>query len=420
MKRFLTISLLLAGVGLSLAEPDDAARTVDLYKRFTYTNVTSTEAREIFKSVHIHDTFNPRLKMQNPDPEWLPGWAALQLTDESQTAVIQAAINRTWTARVHADFKRYRDAWAAIDKQLRPELERASAIPGYYARGAALAKLLADARKAAEAQKVLYPAGYAPAYVGFVDDIITAMAELHHHARTEFMLDAYLDKVGVDRREVGGNGRAFAADDVERDLFTAFARKSATLDTPPLPVMAEYGKAFAAVKWPTSPARDAEIAKIRQQLVAERASSLGIPERHIPPLFDTSDAGDPADPKLRRVASPGGNYGPLVVTKVTGHAVELALAYHNSIPYNCKYTGRLDAQGDREQQCQYREIKTAHALAITFAELPAGVELKKGDEVTCYADLESKQETKTKVSYKLVGRALVSVARDGKPLAVSW
>src|SRR4051812_30858641 len=169
MKRLMrqllfTIATLSLSVHTAHAGPDED-RTIDLYKRFSYTNVTTTEAQAQFHQMGITSGFNPKRTMQNPDPEWLPGWNNLQLTDETQTAILQAAINRTWTAKIHEDYKRYRDAWAAIEKDFRPELERAAALPGYYAPATALAKLLADVRKAAGDKKVLYPAGYQPATV---------------------------------------------------------------------------------------------------------------------------------------------------------------------------------------------------------------------------------------------------------------
>src|SRR5690349_15803872 len=105
LARNIFIALTILGVlaTTAAANPDGIARTEDLYKRFTYTNVTSHEADRIFSDLKIPTGFNPRNKMKNLDPEWIPGWDGLQLTDETKTAVLQAAINRTWTAKVHKD-----------------------------------------------------------------------------------------------------------------------------------------------------------------------------------------------------------------------------------------------------------------------------------------------------------------------------
>lgn len=78
----------------------------------------------------------------------------------------------------------------AADSTLRTEdiaYENAqrAASANYYPAAAALVKLLGAVRKKAEADKVLYPAGTAPATVGFVNDIVRAMVELHRKARRE-------------------------------------------------------------------------------------------------------------------------------------------------------------------------------------------------------------------------------------------
>ena len=101
---------------------DNAKRTRDLYQRFTYTNVTAPDATTLFSQMGIAGNFNPAREMDNVDPTWIPGWDALSLTDEVQTAVLQAAINRTWQVHAHAEYKKYRTAWAAIEQELRPQL----------------------------------------------------------------------------------------------------------------------------------------------------------------------------------------------------------------------------------------------------------------------------------------------------------
>lgn len=61
-------------------------------------------------------------------------------------------------------------------------------------------------------------------------------------------------------------------------------------------------------------------------------------------------------------------------------------------------------------------VTLATTVELTITELPDGVELKVGDEVTVYADLESKKETKTAVSYKLAARSLDVVKRGGSTI----
>ncbi len=419
----LALALVLGVSGAARAD-DNAARTADLYKRFTYLNVTSPDADRIFSDLKIQSGYNPKNKMKNLDPEWIPGWDSLALTDETRTAILQAAINRTWMQKVHKDYARYRAAWAALDKQFRPELERATSAGGYYASTAALAKLYDDVRKKADAQKVFYPPGTVPATVGLVNDIVRAMVEVHRKARVELLLGAYLKKVGLNLADFQAAGRPFAADAVERDLFTEFSQGKGNLETPPLPRLREYGKAFAAVRWPVKD-KAASAKKAAARLIEANAAALAptLKYTRVAGLF-TGDQGDPADEKLRWIDPPLGgtdHFDPLLVAKVErkGSAVVAVLEtkYDQSTPYACKDTKTLDTTGSGRryvQDCKYKHTITTHTLEVTFPELPEGLELAKGDQVALYADLDAKTPGKNAVKYKLTARALATVKRGGK------
>lgn len=415
----LAATALLALAPASSRADDTAARTADLYKRFTYKNVTSTEADRIFSDQKISSTFNPRNKMANPDPQWLPGWDALQLTDETKTAILQAAINRTWMVQVHRDYQRYRAAWQAIDKQFRPELEQIMARTGYQARAADLAKLYETVLKKAEADNVLYPIGSAPAHLGFVNDLLRAIVEVHKQTKTEFLLGSYLKRRGLDLAKVRTTARPFATDAVERELFTAFSQAKGNLDTPPLPMMSEYGRAFAAVKWPTVK-NAADAMRAGQALVATNAPALtATTMARVPSLF-SGEGDDPADPKLRWIAG-GGEHGPLTIKKVTrkgaAMAIELLSKEQKSVPYNCKLTYRLDSFGDRVRDCKYKQVITNHVMQVTASELPPDVELAAADTVELYGDVVSKKQAKGRVDYVVEVRAFAKIERAGKVLA---
>ncbi|NVB78859.1 MAG: hypothetical protein HOV81_10725 [Kofleriaceae bacterium] len=425
--------LLAAGmvVVLGLSAPaladDNAARVADLVKRFTYMNVTSPDANRIFSDVGISSTFNPRTKMANPDPTWIPGWDKLELTDESQTAVLQSAINRTWTAQVHKDYARYRAAWAKIEKDLRPELDRARALPGFYARTAALVKLYDDVRKRAEGDKVFYEGKAAPATVGFVNDIVVALVAAHRDAKLEFRMNDFFGKHGIYLAEFIERGRPFATDAVERELFTAFSEDYGNLDTQALPTMRQYGHAFELIKWPTvKNAADAkrEAAKLVEANAAELRPKTTL-TGGIPSLF--GDLPNQADPTLRWVNPPTGgtdSFSPLTVTKVTkqpsgGVVAVLVTKFDRSEPYACKNTNQLDTTGSGrvwQQACKYKHTIKTHTMEVTFPDLPEGLELAKGDEVALYVDLDSKKEKKNAIDYKLTARALITVKRGGKAI----
>ena len=416
------------GAGLALSGRGDAARAAELYKKFTYRDVTASDATTLFSSAGIAGNYNPKKDLKNPDPTWIPGWDALELTDEAQTALLQAAINRTWTAQAHDDYRRHRAAWKAIDGALRPKLDQALAEGGYYERATALAALYGEVRARAEADRVYYPASTPLGAVGLENDVVRAMVQIHRDAHLEFLVDEYLAKAGVDLRKFLGAGRPFAADDVERDLFTAYAQQRGTpFDTPALPALRDYGRGFAAVAWPTSDERDRAIAQARTKLVTDNAAALAVIDARAPNLF-TGGTGDAAEPVLRlidgKTSTAVGSYTPVVVDKVTrkdgGTVIELESKYEQSFPYDCKTTDQWDAHGERVKQCKYKHVATRQQLTVTFGALPAGVELQRGDVVTLYADLVAKKESKGTVTYQLTGRALASVVRDGEPIATYW
>jgi hypothetical protein len=411
--------------GPAIGGGNDEARTRELSKKLTYEHVSDgQEAGEIFSAAGIPTGYNPVRHMKNPDPEWIVYWDALELTDETKTAIAQAAVNRTWTAKVHADYARYRKAWRAIEDDARPKLQTIMEGKGYYARAAALAELLADVRKRAEAAKALHDRSPEIAPVGLLDDIVRAIVQLHRDERVAFLLDDFAAAHQLDLAAFAKHGRPFAADDaVERDLFTQAARAKGTLETPALPVMFEYGKGLKAVRWPVSSERRDEIDAARTAMVtdAAKAKSVELPRR-MSALF-TGDGPDEVDPKLRWLDPPLGgtdHFTPLTVVKAGAAEVELATTYEYSTAYGCKDTNQWDDNGIRIRDCKYKQHKRKHRLTVKIPELPPGLTLEKGDVVELYADLEDRRERGDDVSYKLTARAIVSVKRDGKEIVKVW
>jgi hypothetical protein len=407
MKFTILAALFMAAVAAAPAHADDnAARVADLSRRFTYKNVTDDEAGHIFRDLGIKSSYNPKREgMKNPDPAWIPGWDSLSLTDEVQTAIIQAAINRTWTAQVTKDYARYRQAWTAIENKLRPELEKAKQGT-YYARAAALAALYDAVVKQALADRVLL------GDVGFVNEIVLAMADLHRETKREFLFADYMAHRNIDIARYVTAARPWAPGNTERELFIANSQDNGNPDTAKLPTMSEYGKAFAAVKWPTLE-HGAAAKQAAAKLVEANAAALAIPRVDVPSLFLGQSPLD-SDPALRWVS--GGDrddaangVGPLVVTKV-GKTVTLQAKENTSIPYGCK-TDPLNPM--QTIGCKYKNQTKLHTFAVTFPELPDGVTLQNGDRVAFYGDLVSKKDTKKAASYKLTARALASVKRDG-------
>jgi len=394
---------------------DEAERTLDLYKKYTFKNVTAPDATTQFSKMGIPSTFNPKRKMKNPDPAWIPGWDKLELTDETQTAILQAAINRTWQVYIHAQYAAYRKAWATIETELRPHLAEALAMAEYHTQGAALAKLYKTAMERATASGITPPKEYR--FVGFVGEIVRAMVDLHRSTNNGFRLDAYLGALSISLADVEASSRPYAAEPVERDLYTLAHLRD-------LPALNEYGHAFAAVKWPV----DERAAKAtRTKLVTDATATLAEIKRvpNVPSLFDGS-SGDDRDPTLRWIGGGSGSIKPVLVTKVSrkggGTEVELASSTERSIPYGCKDTNQLSTiePGTFVKDCKYKTEVTRYTLEVTFPALPLGVELAKGDEVQLYGDLVDTKRAKLSAKFTIKARAIASIKRGGKTVATYW
>jgi hypothetical protein len=411
------------------------ARVQDLVARLSYTNVgRDTSAHHLFNNMQIPSNFNPRAKMQNPVPDFLPGWDGLNpnnapsAVDAVQTAIAQAVVNKTWTAKVTTDYTRFRKAWAAIEKDYAPKLAELEKL-GYYERAAGLAKLYEEVWKRAESEKILYTRGHAaqfydqgksPASVGFLGDIVAAMVAVHRANHMEFMLSDYLRVAKIDLANYA-KARPWATDDtIERDTFLAFSQEHGNLETPKLPTWDSEGNAFKAVRWPTSDERDKATAAARGELLKASATRFEVGE--LPKTENLLNGAIPDKAKLYWFE--GGNsklLDPLVVTAVKpgkdgGVDVAIKSERRVEIPFDC----RRQRPQDDVMCFQVKTEKTALAFDVHFALLPADVTLTKGDELIFLADFVSVADKKTSKAYKLEGRGIKQVKRAGKPVVAYW
>lgn len=386
---------------------DAADRTQKLYEALNHTNSgTGTEANELFDKFGVPTGFNPKITMKNLDAEWIPGWDSLSLTDETRVAIAQAAVNKSWSAQCTLDFNEYRAAWKKIDGAYAAELAGFAKPGNYYTRAAGLSTLLAKVRKDAEGSKVLYPAGYEPANVGLLNDIVTVMVALHKETGREFALAGYLAKNNVNLADYAAHGRKFADDATERDIFCSAAVKVGTLKTPAVPVMAEYGKAFSAVKWPVSNDRTKQVYAQRDALVAKATTALAVKDVRAGDLLNGSSSS--SDPKLWWVYSEGSSGmdsdTPFKVTSVkplAGGGLSLAITQTRvrMLPYDCRDTNKVDRIDPNTgkvvyvKNCKMQKYTTSREIAAEMKEVPSGVDIKVGDALGFYADLASSKET---------------------------
>jgi hypothetical protein len=411
------------------------ARVQDLVTRLNYTNVgRDTSAHHLFLNLGIPSNFNPRAKMQNPVPDFLPGWDSLNPSnspsqvDIVQAAIAQAVVNKTWTAKVTADYTKFRKGWAAIEKDYAPKVAELEKL-GYYERAAGLAKLYQEVWTRAENEKILYARGHAtqlydqgksPASVGYLGEIVAQMIAAHRASHVEFMLPGYLVAAKIDLADYA-KARPWATDDtIERDTFLAFSQEKGNLETPKLPMWDSEGNAFKAVRWPTSDERDKATAAARAELLKASAARFEVGE--VPKTHSLLDGETPDKANLYWLE--GGNsklLDPLVVTAVKpakdgGVDVAIKSEKRVEIPYDC----RRQRPQDDVMCFKVKTEKTALSFDVHFATLPAELTLTKGDEIIFYADFLSVADKKTSKAYKLEGRAIRKVKRAGNQVVAYW
>jgi hypothetical protein len=232
------------------------------------------------------------------------------------------------------------------------------------------------------------------------------------------MLQKSVQQQNVNLVDFEAHGRPFSEDAIERDMFVAYSQTNGNLETHALPEMSESGHAFAAVKWPTEK-KAAAAKQATAKAIEANAAALApkVKMARVPSLFN-GDFGVSPDAKLRWIdptdSGSAAKWSPLVVMKVSAATVELETKADRMFPYGCKDTNQLDTTGSGRtfvQDCKYKHEIVKHTLSVTFAELPDGIELKKGDVVTLWGDLESSKETKTAVRRVITARGLGSVKR---------
>lgn len=419
--------------GLGGGGGEEGERTLKLYQELTYANVSASSADAIFNKAGIPTGYNPRNKTDNPDPKWITGWDGLQLTDETKTAIAQAAINRSWTTACHKEFDAYHAAWKKIAAARRPELEKLHKPGNYYDRAAGLAALLETVTREAESAKVLYKPGSPVAGVGFLDDIVQAMAKLHRETKREFIAPTYFAKHPISAAVPAESGRPFAEAGDERDIFCAAAQKSGAGSLPALPVLEEYGNGFKAIRWPVAQDRKGALAEKREALVAASRAARAFGDATAASLTSGSLPGK-TEPKLYHVYAEEGQVGadrdsPFKVTSVTksgaATVVEVENTRERQVPYDCKSTSQIERIENGTifyvKDCKYQTQVTTRAVTVEFAELPSSLEIKAGDFIGFYGDLLEKNEPKgqgtkdkltTRVTFRFAGRYLEVLKRD--------
>jgi len=361
----------------------------------------------------------------NPDPAWITDWKTRDWSYASGNAeaLVQGAFNRTWEAACKAEFDQ---AWAAHGKlaaQFQPELAAVDKEPNHYARMAgyvALAKKFEDAARAAGLDARKDPFGPS----GFRITIARHAVAYHQGSRaayTSFPWSAFplADDLADDGRELTGDV-AF-----ERQAYCGAAARGGGLGITRY-TLAVAGKATVSpTVWGDE---DAIAAKVKALTEASK-KALTTPSGVRLPLI-TSLGGltfDEREPKLAALED-----GTIDTVTPAGAGVTVTIVRKSAETYSyaCKETNKVDHIDDDgrivyRSNCKYGDKTYTLTAKVTFAELPPGLSLAKGDSISFTADVnkdDSKKvkDTAAKVDWvrtmDLTGRLVTAVKRGGKSL----
>lgn len=361
----------------------------------------------------------------NPDPAWITEWKTRDWSYASGNAeaLVQGAFNRTWEAACKAEFDQ---TWAAHGKlaaQLQPELATVDKEANHYARMAgyvALAKKFEDAARAAGLDVRKDPFGPS----GFRVTIARHAVAYHQGSRAAYTSFpwasfALADDMADDGRELTGDV-AF-----ERQAYCAAAARGGGLGITRY-TLAVAGKATVSpTVWGDDDAVLARVAAMNEAT----GKALATPPGLRLPLI-TSIGGLTFDEREPRLAALEDGTIEAVSAAGAGVTVTIVRKSAETYAYACKETNKVDHIDD-SGRIVYRSLcksgdKTYTLTAkVTFAELPPGLTLAKGDSLSFTADVvadDSKKvkDTAARVDWvrtmELTGRLVTGVERGGTAL----
>ncbi|HVK69578.1 MAG TPA: hypothetical protein VM694_34205 [Polyangium sp.] len=401
---------------------------LELYQSIDYTCCTQTRAsgRAFFQKAGVDTT--GLFKRGNVDPEWIPGWSNDLSTIELTNALAQAAVNRTWQKQCFADYEDYRKGWADIEGKHRPRLETLRKQGNYYEQASGLNALLSDVAKEAEQKGLKLPGGHPMTWVGLPYEIGVALFQVHRETGHEYALGDFVKPVGDQVEKFSRFGRPWSEDKTfERDVFCAYAEVSGTQRTPKLPDIGgwEPGR-DAPARWPIAAERHAEVDKKLRSLQPTSAAAFAMQEWKVPRLETGTLDREPKAPKLFYT-------GPYTLTSFQREGAKVVVVgeQRKTEPFNydCRSTGVIESYDLNNNPVYKRDCKVGSKTSIriaevTFADLPASMQLAKGDEITFYGDLSREEKDKsvkqtpsevvTSRAYAFEGKHLVQVKREGK------
>ncbi len=364
----------------------------------------------------------------NPDPAWIKVWNTKDWTYASSNAeaLTQAAFNRTWEDACKAEFAKTRAAHATLAQQFAPELAAVEGQSNHYARRAGYAALATRYEQAAAAAGVdVRKDPFGPA--GYRLTILQAALAYHQGSREAYASFPWSDYPLT--REMREQGRPIS-DDAAFEL-QAYCGRAA--DRGGLTVTS-FGSLWGgghmserSVAWPTVWGDQKAIATQVKGQIADAGKTLTA--RDGLRIATISDHGglDYADeePRLAAVSD-----ATITAVKPAGAGATVALTRtrSSSFSYACRETRQIDRIDDNGRivyrtNCKFGTTTYTLKVTATFAELPPGLTLAKGDVIAFTADVDKDaskkvKNTAAKVDWvrttTLTGRVLGEVKRGGQ------
>lgn len=409
------------------AAPDP--RLVELHRSLDYTCCTEGRKRgsDYYKKAGL-ETIGV-FKYGNPDPEWLPGWSYQASTEDLMDAVVQAAVNRTWLKKCHADWAEYRAGIKKIEDTHRPRLAEIRKRSNYYERSAGLVNLMVTLLGDVDREKLELRKMHPTARVGLGYEIVAALFETHREMKRGFRMRSYLNQAWSQIELYGKHGRPWSSDEAfERDAFCMSAQRLGTHKTPELPSLGPWDpKAYAMIRWPFTEAREDEIETKLAEAGKATAAALTAPaEFGITGLDMGFREEEERTPGVLFYAEQ------FVVEKVeaAGDKTKIVARRHEAKPleYDCRRTNRIDSVDPNGYvryavDCKLGTKERDVVVSLSFGDLPASVTPQKGDEIVFYATIVDRKDKTLKNlpnhlhhlrEYTLDGQHLAQVKRDDK------
>lgn len=338
---------------------------------------------------------NPRAVMENPDPEWLPGWNGLDAeksSPEAKTAakaLALAAVRKSWLERCHSDFAKIEKAMTGLGDKVDEAVKEARKQETPYERIAAIL----DARK--EFQKDSYP--YRLRSTGPRVELEALIKKAFADANR-----TYLYRLG-DHDPSNDKLRPLLSNrEAEQRLYCYGALKyEGRWKTPDIPKSAPISdeEVAAAVK----PVVDRELAekaaRKSDSLIEKTAKRFREREQEIQGVGDAkADNADSETPF--RFDNDDGKYELQSIERSGDQAVlKFYYEYEDSfvIRSSCRETDKVDRvrdDGTVEYRtiCDHKDIMKQQHVRVTVpkAQLPQDIKFTKEDTLLLYGELISR------------------------------